>query len=692
MPPSRSRDGLPHARSGRFSFEHGCRSARGFGGLFGCRVPTWFIAFLCLTIWRSVEAERPPNLLTPTEEIPGSASVRALSRFPGGRRAARRGAVLAREGSPRKHATRRQALTPRSHGLEVASLSNASLPVETRLEAPSWSAPAPARPSALAAIDSNASSPLAVEGANALLALPEDQGANDGSGVEVPAGQAATHDVAEPTGKDKPRHAEHDGNAEEDQSGEAREGGSERRGTGEKKKATDIEREIEEEEESEDAAETLPPDYTTDDAKGKRKAKPAKAADANAAKSEDTDSLDDFFGTPNGAIDKRFRDEDMAVPVDTSAKSMQELLFSVGGGTGASLGSGNITQDRELLMCMRYQDEAVFFMLIIVYFATLAFSASFIYRQVANNSSITYYADPRKSNLAIDTNSMEDFLDEFNRTPEEVRMQVTGYVVSNAVDYPSQVVEWQGECYRTAFAFTLDLSPWVQKASGPYGQSLGSPPLGSNEEGIALSDIEGLREFLGNNSDDLCSLDMIKTISWPKWEELAMNIKHRVRQHGFRGLISVHRTELEELTVYKNRHWANFMHSRTLKVLCALSVVGWIAHGIYMKLKCKKLVVRSFHTVDISIEEYWPYIESQLRETGFSADASMPLHTPNPFVPLGPRHSLSGAPAGPLVDSHGGASDSFILEGDNLVGTPPRSVTPPRSPSGDESGRSGCRS
>eukprot|EP00401_Gymnodinium_catenatum_P058785 CAMPEP_0117542068 /NCGR_PEP_ID=MMETSP0784-20121206/44345_1 /TAXON_ID=39447 /ORGANISM="" /LENGTH=56 /DNA_ID=CAMNT_0005338785 /DNA_START=18 /DNA_END=184 /DNA_ORIENTATION=- len=43
---------------------------------------------------------------------------------------------------------------------------------------------------------------------------------------------------------------------------------------------------------------------------------------------------------------------------------------------------------------MRLQDEGVMFVLLLLYFITLLFSASFAFRQVTNNSRILFYADP----------------------------------------------------------------------------------------------------------------------------------------------------------------------------------------------------------------------------------------------------------------------------------------------------------
>ncbi|CAK0885805.1 unnamed protein product, partial [Prorocentrum cordatum] len=69
----------------------------------------------------------------------------------------------------------------------------------------------------------------------------------------------------------------------------------------------------------------------------------------------------------------------------------------------------------------------------------------------------------------------------------------------------------------------------------------------------------------------------------------------------FTGIISIDRTESDSMQIYKNKQWANFMHSKTLKVILALSLVGWVAYLPYMYLRSSVVRVRSFFRVDIAI-------------------------------------------------------------------------------------------
>merc|ERR1740138_1636791 len=134
---------------------------------------------------------------------------------------------------------------------------------------------------------------------------------------------------------------------------------------------------------------------------------------------------------------------------------------------------------------------------------------------------------------------------------------------------------------------------------------------------VEAEDLGELRDFLAFNRNDLATVEVKKEISWKDWEELATNIKHRIRQSGYQGELCIERTNVDNLTVYKNLQWANFIHSKALKVIVALSIFGWAFYAPYLWLRCTVLAIRSRHRVDITIDEYWPLIADHLTANGF---------------------------------------------------------------------------
>mmetsp|Transcript_26140 Transcript_26140/g.53740 ORF Transcript_26140/g.53740 Transcript_26140/m.53740 type:complete len:556 (-) Transcript_26140:73-1740(-) len=297
-----------------------------------------------------------------------------------------------------------------------------------------------------------------------------------------------------------------------------------------------------------------------------------------------------------------------------SSVAEQPMLLAVAGGIGASVGNtGSINFDRDLIRRMKMQDLVVMCLLLFVYYATLSFSACLAHRQAANRSRVKFYADPRMYISTADQAEEIAFLEAFNQKPKQVHLRVTGYLpVTN--NFPGSFF-WRDGLYAVAFSFALDLTPWVARTS--FRQPEDTDDEDEPEAGVPSEDLRKLRSFLAEDTNDMAIVEMRKTITWPCWEELAMNIKHRVRQAGFQGVINIDRTEQEDMCIYKNTQWANFMHGKALKVLLALSVVGWLFYVPYMWLRCTHLHVNCAHSIKISISEFWPFIAEGLGANGF---------------------------------------------------------------------------
>lgn len=309
--------------------------------------------------------------------------------------------------------------------------------------------------------------------------------------------------------------------------------------------------------------------------------------------------------------------------VNSTAANGTAVLMALGAGTGAgsSLGGTGVSKvNRELLQRMRYQDKAMMLLLVGIYFVGLWFFTHLIYRQVSNDSPVTYYADPRFHTLAMEGHDLDVFVDTFNQPPKNMALQVTGYRPVPEDMYDG--VSWRGENFQMAFTFSLDLSPWVQRAT----HTIAADPKEQAKllyDGMLPKDRSIINHVLMQNNNDLAFVELVKEVAWPDWEELATNIKHRIRQSGFNGFIAVTRTETDEVCVYKNKTWANFMHSRATRLLCALSIVGWIVYMPYMWLCCKGVRVRAHYRVEVSISEYWHLIADKLTADGF-LEAAVP--------------------------------------------------------------------
>jgi len=303
-----------------------------------------------------------------------------------------------------------------------------------------------------------------------------------------------------------------------------------------------------------------------------------------------------------------------------------EMLMHLASGTGANPGhTGNVILDEDLMRRMRFQDKALLLLVFMTYAGCLIFSASLAYRQAFNNSPIEYYADPRFYVQAIESCDAEGFLNAFNTPPQVVHLNVYGLLPVSPLQehYLDAAFEWIGPRQRVAFSFALDLSPWVVRGLDNPSTRLASPAGGNNAVGVVPEDVVLLQDFLDRNQNDLAYVCIHKHVVWSGWEELATNIKHKIRQRGFRGVVLVRRSDDEHMDIHMNRTWANFLHSRSLKILCAMSIIGWLIYQPYMWLRHRPVTIKSLFRVDLPISAYWPLIEDKLGPNGFDSEGTV---------------------------------------------------------------------
>jgi len=302
----------------------------------------------------------------------------------------------------------------------------------------------------------------------------------------------------------------------------------------------------------------------------------------------------------------------MSIAEKNANHSNRALLMALGGGIGASLGAtGSRSSDLASLHRVRCQDTGVLLIITAMYFVALGFIASIMYRQAMNNSPVTYFCKPlyAEGGGLMSGHSINNFVETFNQVPK-TSLQISGFELIPGREPPQEErdIWWQGESFRSVFAMSFDLSPWM--THDMTAESVGQVDS-SRAEGISADDLGTLEHFLAHDSNDLAYVEISKETSWPGWEELATNIKQTIRQQGFTGVVSV-RLKEETVRVQKNTAWANFFHARTTFMLCSLSVAGLFVYFPYTWLRCKKVAVRSRHRVNVSIADYWPYIADKL--------------------------------------------------------------------------------
>jgi len=272
--------------------------------------------------------------------------------------------------------------------------------------------------------------------------------------------------------------------------------------------------------------------------------------------------------------------------------------------------------DRDLISRMKVQDLTVMLLLLLVYYTTIGLSAVLAHRQAANSSRVKFYADPRQHFATADTADQQQFLEAFNQEPKHVYLHISGYQPV-APNYPGSFL-WKNGNYALVMSFALDLSQWVTRGYETDSDENEAEDRSENPEvGVPAEDLQRLEHFLAEDCNDLAVVQLDKEIHWDHWEDLAVNIKQRIRQSGFDGVLKVDRKEMDTMCIYKNTQWANFLHGRAVKVLLALSVVGWLFYMPYMMRRCSHTTIKSHHHVKVAISDYWDLIANGLTAYGF---------------------------------------------------------------------------
>ena len=78
------------------------------------------------------------------------------------------------------------------------------------------------------------------------------------------------------------------------------------------------------------------------------------------------------------------------------------------------------------------------------------------------------------------------------------------------------------------------------------------------------------------------TLTIAKTTHWRDWEALGARIKQRIRERGFVGRIHVGFRGADELRIFKNTQWTNFLQNPTTFALLCLSFFGILWYAPYM--------------------------------------------------------------------------------------------------------------
>jgi hypothetical protein len=297
-------------------------------------------------------------------------------------------------------------------------------------------------------------------------------------------------------------------------------------------------------------------------------------------------------------------------------------------------GVGSMTYDRvptdsrklnhELRRRLEIQDYATIAILVIAFLSTVLVSCLSIYQVAEDPSPVSFYSDPKffRGRLLCASADADSFLQAFNTQPQVARLRIVGRSTEHpplsgllrsyryqeffeqlrirvyAVFCPTRNLLRRPPWDPVVFDVSLDLTPFIT----------GNGQLRSEADALKLA-----QHLSSSNTLEL--LVLRKTVAWDSWEDVATNVRQRFRSLGFEGEVDVQFQALEEVVVYRNHPWQNFVRSRITQAIVVLSVIGAFFWIPYLCIRMRRVKVETRFRMNLDLNRYWEILSEGLSAT-----------------------------------------------------------------------------
>mmetsp|Transcript_46875 Transcript_46875/g.108386 ORF Transcript_46875/g.108386 Transcript_46875/m.108386 type:complete len:245 (-) Transcript_46875:147-881(-) len=239
-------------------------------------------------------------------------------------------------------------------------------------------------------------------------------------------------------------------------------------------------------------------------------------------------------------------------------------------------------------------------MLLFAFWITVLVSCLSVYRFADDPSPVYFYSDPKNCRQRLICTSLdaESFLQVFNAQPQTARLRILGR--RSCTRSSRHLLLFQDP---VLFDVALDLTPFLA----------GEGRLRSEGDAAVLE-----KHLTACNPLEVLILG--KHVEWASWEDVATNIRQHLRTLGFLGEVEVRLEAREELLVYRNHPWQNFVRSRLTHCLVLLSLVGGFVWVPYLWIRMKTVRVESRFEINLDLERYWELLAAGLHASeGFQS-------------------------------------------------------------------------
>jgi len=276
--------------------------------------------------------------------------------------------------------------------------------------------------------------------------------------------------------------------------------------------------------------------------------------------------------------------------------------------------SGSRSVNRELRRRLQLQDFATVLLLIVAFCATIVLSCFSVYQIADDPSPVAYYSQPKhypyEQRAICETNDVGAFLAAFNTQPQNVRLRITGRNPE-----PGRF----GRFLRTLNAHATNsrglaqLLPMRQRRRGSFvfDVSLDLSPFITNDGGVSEDNLAILQKYL-NTNNHLEAVRIEKHVDWPLWEDVATNIQQRLKTLGFPGDVEVRFEAQDEVLIYQNHKWSNFVRNRVTQALVVISIFGSAFWLPYVWARSKVTKVETRFQINVDPARYWELVADGL--------------------------------------------------------------------------------
>mmetsp|Transcript_46827 Transcript_46827/g.85770 ORF Transcript_46827/g.85770 Transcript_46827/m.85770 type:complete len:518 (+) Transcript_46827:100-1653(+) len=287
--------------------------------------------------------------------------------------------------------------------------------------------------------------------------------------------------------------------------------------------------------------------------------------------------------------------------------SYMKALEGIGASAFARSPAGSRALDRELRDRLQIQDVSALIFLAIGLGTTVLVTCFSVYKSAEDISPAIFYTEPSYAQPRMLCCSYEvvDFLQSFNAQPRSASLRIVGFRQQWRTGPCSgvlQCLQWvSSTCIGTprhehepAFDVVLDLAPFI-----------------AGDGTLSMAD-QALLEKLLHAENPLLEIVVQKKVQWKMWEDVATNIRQRLRSLGFAGSIEISLDSKEEVIVLRNHRWSNFVRNPVTHALAVLSVVGIFLWKPYVWLRTERVKVEARFNINIEPARYWDLLSTGL--------------------------------------------------------------------------------